>query len=201
LNNYVEQLEDEIQSLNDKIRDLDKVSNNSGYVETLQVQIAQKDHDIHKLEFENNQNIQIIQQLKTNLAEKESQLTTTAQDNNDLDIYNRTQQLEQYVEELEQYYLEELEQYPDININSPVEDLEQYLQEIADKDTCIRKLKSENCKNIDIINLLENNILEQESKLKIARHTRHINSSINPKKIKSRIKQDRKLISLLINIL
>lgn len=169
LNNHVKQLEGEIQSLNDKIRDFDKVSNNSGYVETLQVQIAQKDHDIHKLEFENNQNIQTIQQLKINLAEKESMLKTTVQDNNDLDIYNRTQQLEQKIRSLTEKLIDvewelSVSKFQVSNNSSLIEELR---KQISQKDASIKKLEYENSENIESLKWLADNLNEKEAQIKL----------------------------------
>jgi chromosome segregation ATPase len=169
LNNHVKQLEGEIQSLNDKIRDFDKVSDNSGYIETLQVQIAQKDHDIHKLEFENNQNIQTIQQLKINLAEKESQLTTTAQDNNDLDIYNRTQQLEQKIRSLTEKLRDvewelSVSKFQVSNNSSLIEELR---KQISQKNASIKKLEYENSENIESLKWLADNLNEKEAQIKL----------------------------------
>ncbi len=134
LNSLVQQLEEEIKVLNDKPIDSD--------IERLQSQIAQKDNEIKKLEFEKNQNLQKINQLEIQLTEKESQLTTTIEDSD-----NRIQELEKERDSLTGN-LRDVEWELSVLKTSGSSVL------IAQKDTVIKKLESEKSEILERLNSL-----------------------------------------------
>ncbi|MBS3027621.1 MAG: hypothetical protein HCA25_11155 [Dolichospermum sp. DET50] len=134
LNSLVQQLEEEIKVLNDKPIDSD--------IERLESQIAQKDNEIKKLEFEKNQNLQKINQLEIQLTEKESQLKTTIEDSD-----NRIQELEKERDSLTRN-LRDVEWELSVLKTSGSSVL------IAQKDTVIKKLESEKSEILERLNSL-----------------------------------------------
>ena len=146
LNNHVEKLESEIQSLNEKLKDVElklnpsQVINNAILLESLQVQITKKDDDIQKLELEKNQNIHKIKQLEIKLTEKELELKTTIQDS-----HNRIQELKEEI-----HFLKQLtDKFGD---SSGL--IEELRKQITQKNDVIKKLESENYENLESIKLL-----------------------------------------------
>lgn len=140
LNNRVQKLEGEIQSLTEKLRDLElqrntfEVSNNHSYLENIQVQIAQKDDDIQKLKIENHQNIQRIKQLEINLNDKESRLNEISNNNNIYpnELQKQIAQKNAYIKNLElekgdlEKDLEMYVEYLNISMLEDIEDIETY---------------------------------------------------------------------------
>lgn len=156
LNSLVQQLEDEIKVLNDKSIYSD--------IERLESQIAQKDNEIKKSEFEKNQNLQKINQLEIQLTEKESQLKTTIEDSD-----NRSQELEKERDSLTGN-LRDVEWELSVLKNSGSSVL------IAQKDTVIKKLESEKSEILERVNSLA------ESFDELAEDFSQLTSNFNEKK-------------------
>lgn len=149
LNNRVQQLEGEIQSFTEKLRDVElqrntfEVSNNHSYLENIQVQIAQKDDNIQKLEIENHQNIQRIKQLEINLNNKESQLKLITQEKIDCDSYIKELEIETTV--LNQNLTDAkspTRNFNEISINNiDMNELQKLQRQISKKENTIRELE------------------------------------------------------------
>ncbi|MBD2135508.1 hypothetical protein H6F47_24595 [Sphaerospermopsis sp. FACHB-1094] len=137
---------------------------------SLNCNITRQESQITIIEQENTYLIPPIEVLEKSPKELEYYLK-------DLEQY--ADDLEQYADDLEHYYLEELQKQIDekdddirkltSHINLILEDeyLKDLQKEISEKDARITKLKSKNNTYITIIESLEDDIYEQESKLKV----------------------------------